>query len=146
MKPVHTIAACALVAVGSVAAIAEAKPAPTVGLRHTSLGEVLVSASGRTLYEFSKDHTNKDTCTATAGCTETWPPLRASGKPTAGAGVRGSLLSTITLSGGAKQVTYAGHPLYLYSGDSGPGETSYVGARQFGGSWDALNASGRAVK
>ena len=120
--------------------------AATVALRHTSLGEVLVSASGRTLYEFSKDHTNKDSCATISGCSEIWPPLRSSGKPTAGAGLRASLLSTITLAGGIKQITYAGHPLYLYSGDSGPGETAYVGARQFGGSWDAINASGHPVK
>ncbi|MFI4993711.1 MAG: hypothetical protein ACHQCH_08880 [Solirubrobacterales bacterium] len=49
-------------------------------------------------------------------------------------------------SAGGKQVTYAGHPLYTYSGDSGPGETSYVGEKQFGGTWYAINASGHTVK
>ena len=44
------------------------------------------------------------------------------------------------------QVTYAGHPLYTYTGDSGPGKTSYVGVKAFGGAWYALNASGGAVK
>lgn len=57
-----------------------------------------------------------------------------------------SLLSAIKLSTGASQVTYAGHPLYLYRGDSGPGDTAYVGANEFGGSWDALDATGRAVR
>jgi hypothetical protein len=42
--------------------------------------------------------------------------------------------------------TYAGHPLYTYSADSGPGKTSYVGAKQFGGTWYAINASGGTVK
>jgi hypothetical protein len=42
--------------------------------------------------------------------------------------------------------SYAGHPLYTYSGDSGPGETSYVGAKQFGGTWYAINASGNTVR
>ena len=72
--------------------------------------------------------------------------LTTTGKPKAGPGVSASKLSTITLSGGAKQVTYAGHPLYLYSFASGPGDTSYVGAMQFGGSWYAINAAGHAVK
>jgi predicted lipoprotein with Yx(FWY)xxD motif len=49
-------------------------------------------------------------------------------------------------STGGKQVTYAGHPLYTYSGDSGPGQTSYVGAKSFGGTWYAINASGGTVK
>jgi predicted lipoprotein with Yx(FWY)xxD motif len=43
-------------------------------------------------------------------------------------------------------VTYAGHPLYTYSADAAPGETSYVGERVFGGSWDAVDAAGRAVR
>jgi predicted lipoprotein with Yx(FWY)xxD motif len=60
--------------------------------------------------------------------------------------VKASSLSTIKLPGGASQVTYAGHPLYLYSGDSGPGETDYVGVSAFGGDWDAINAAGHAVK
>ena len=50
------------------------------------------------------------------------------------------------IPGGKTQVTYAGHPLYLYSGDSGPGETSYVGESMFSGRWYALNASGGAVR
>jgi hypothetical protein len=48
--------------------------------------------------------------------------------------------------GGARQVTYAGHPLYTYIGDAGPGDTSYVGQSQFGGKWFALNATGQIVK
>jgi predicted lipoprotein with Yx(FWY)xxD motif len=60
--------------------------------------------------------------------------------------VQASKLSSITLPGGAKQVTYMGHALYLYSGDEGPGETSYIGAREFGGSWYALTGAGRAVR
>jgi predicted lipoprotein with Yx(FWY)xxD motif len=113
----------------------------TVQLRHTSLGSILVSSSGRTLYEFTRDRGNKNSCTSIKGCSQVWPSLRANGRPTAGSGVKASLLST---SGG--QVTYAGHPLYLYSEDSGPGKTSYVGVKQFGGAWYALNASGGAVK
>jgi predicted lipoprotein with Yx(FWY)xxD motif len=118
----------------------------TVALRHTSDGSILVSGSGRTLYEFTKDHANKDSCAAISGCAEVWPALDARGRPTAGSGVKASLLSTINLPHGGKQVTYAGHPLYLYSGDSGPAEISYIGAKQFGGSWYAINASGRTVK
>jgi predicted lipoprotein with Yx(FWY)xxD motif len=43
-------------------------------------------------------------------------------------------------------VTYAGHPLYLYVGDSRAGETGYVGIHQFGGIWDALSAQGKMVR
>jgi predicted lipoprotein with Yx(FWY)xxD motif len=120
--------------------------AATVGLRRTNLGSILVNSSGRTLYEFTRDRTNKDSCAALRGCPEAWPPLKASGRPTAGPGVKASLLSSLSLPGGGKQVTYAGRPLYTYAGDGGPGETSYVGFKSFGGIWYAMNARGQAVK
>jgi predicted lipoprotein with Yx(FWY)xxD motif len=120
--------------------------AATVTLRHTSLGSILVNSSGRTLYEFTRDRTNKNTCAPISGCSEAWPSLKTSGRPTGGSGVKASLLSSINLPGGGKQVTYAGHPLYTYSGESGPGKTAYVGARAFGGTWYAISASGATVK
>jgi predicted lipoprotein with Yx(FWY)xxD motif len=122
--------------------VARSSAAATVQLRHTSLGSILVSSSGRTLYEFTKDRGNKNSCAAISGCSAIWPSLKASGRPTAGAGIKASMLSTTS----GNQVTYAGHPLYTYSGDSGPGKTSYVGAKQFGGTWYAVSASGGAVK
>ncbi len=120
--------------------------AAKVALRHTALGNILVTSSGFTLYEFTRDHAGADSCVHVSGCTETWPPLQTSAKPIAGPGVKASLLSTTRLPGGKTQATYAGHPLYTYSGDSGPGETYYVGQSLFGGRWYALNASGGAVR
>lgn len=125
---------------------AGASRATVVSLRHTSLGKILVNSSGHTLYEFTRDRGGKDSCASVHGCTQAWPPLLASGTPSAGSGVKASLLSTTKLANGSRQVTYAGHPLYTYSNDTGPGETSYVGVSSFGGSWYALNASGGAVK
>jgi predicted lipoprotein with Yx(FWY)xxD motif len=116
-----------------------------VELRHTSLGEILSTSSGFTVYEFTRDRSDKNSCVSVSGCSRAWPALQTSGTPTAGAGVKASLLSTTKLPGGARQLTYAGHPLYLYSGDGGPGETGYVGVHAFGGAWDALNAAGHAV-
>lgn len=120
--------------------------AAKVGLRHTRVGTILVSSSGRTLYEFTRDRPRSNSCVKIRECPEIWPALQTTGKPIAGPGVRASLLSTIKLPGGASQVTYAGHALYLYSGDSGPGQTSYVGELAFGGHWYAIDASGRTVK
>ena len=125
---------------------AHAARAAKITLRHTRLGNILATSSGFTLYEFTHDHSSANTCMHISGCSETWPALQTSGRPTAGPGVRASLLSTTRLPHGKTQATYAGHPLYLYSGDSGPGETSYVGESVFGGRWYALNASGGAVK
>ncbi len=118
----------------------------TVELRTTKLGAIVVDGAGFTLYEFTHDKKNKDTCMTISGCSSVWPALTVSGTPTAGAGVEAKKLSTITLSGGAHQVTYNGHPLYTYTGDSAPGETGYVGADEFGGHWYALNAKAKPVK
>jgi predicted lipoprotein with Yx(FWY)xxD motif len=149
--------ACAGAAAGAQASstTAHAAKAAKVQLRRTSRGKILVNGSGFTLYAFTKDPRNKDTClTSSSGgggygsssCPEVWPPLTTSGKPIAGAGVKASLLSTISLPGGRKQVTYAGHALYRYAPASAPGETSYIGEKQFGGKWDAVNAAGGLVK
>lgn len=82
---------------------------------------------------------------AIKGCKSVWPALTTSGKPIAGPGVNKSLLGTITIKGGKHQVTYAGHALFNYSFGS-KGSTSYVGAKEFGGFWYAVNAAGKAVK
>ncbi len=151
MKRAYFFLAIALASAASAATAASAQSnhpaarsssAATVQLRHTSLGNILVSSSGRTLYEFTRDHAHKSSCAAIRGCSPVWPSLKASSRPTAGSGVKASLLSTTS----GNQVTYAGHPLYTYSGDRGPGKTSYVGAKEFGGTWYAINAAGGTVK
>ena len=92
------------------------------------------------------DGRNSDRCVKIRECSKTWPALSSSGRPVAGPGVKASLLSTIKLPNGARQVTYAGHPLYLYANASERAETSYVGEEQFGGIWDAVNVAGGTVK
>jgi predicted lipoprotein with Yx(FWY)xxD motif len=141
------IAAVALVALALAASAAAGMTRPaTVKLAKSSLGKILVDGSGRTLYMFTKDRRGKDRCVGISGCTGTWPVLSTRGKPVAGAGAKSSLLGTITIAHGVKQVTYAGHPLYTYSGDFGPHQTDYVGTPEFGGTWYAVNAAGRTVK
>ncbi|MGP0101383.1 MAG: hypothetical protein ACLPUT_07160 [Solirubrobacteraceae bacterium] len=127
------------------AASAHASRATEVVLRHTSIGTILTTSSGFTLYEFTRDRADEDSCVKIRGCAQAWPALRTSGQPTAGSGVKASLLSSIRISGGARQVTYDGHALYTYSADS-RGSTSYVGVDAFGGRWYAVSASGHTVK
>jgi len=155
MRRTYILLAAAVAAAASGAAVASANGrsstahaarAAKVELRHTRLGPILATASGLTLFEFTRDRTNQDTCVKISGCSETWPALQTSGTPSAGPGVKASLLSTIRLSGGGKQVAYAGHALYLYTGDTQAGDTSYVGERAFGGTWYAINAAAHTVK
>jgi predicted lipoprotein with Yx(FWY)xxD motif len=153
MRPTRLLFAGVLVAAVSWAAIASARPpvghvaqTSTIELRETKLGKIITNSSGFTLFRFTKDAKNKDNCVGISGCPEVWPPLTVTGTPTAGPGLKASKLSTTTLPNGEKQVTYFGHPLYLYVGDKGPEETGYVGALEFGGHWYALNAKGGSVK
>jgi predicted lipoprotein with Yx(FWY)xxD motif len=112
----------------------------------TDLGKLVENGRGFTVYMFTRDRRNKDNCVLVPSCASFWPPLTTSGKALAGHGVKAKLIGSISLGHGVRQVTYAGHPLYTYSGDTGPGQTFYVGASQFGGQWFALNAAGHAVK
>ena len=54
-----------------------------------------------------------------------WPALTTKGTPVAGPGVSQKLLGTVQRPGIGSQVTYAGHPLYLF--DQKPLQTSGVG-------------------
>jgi predicted lipoprotein with Yx(FWY)xxD motif len=147
------LAGAAAVAAGAFAAGAQGA-APTahasrvakIELRHTRIGTILTTSSGFTLYEFTRDHGKTNSCVKITNCSGSWPALQTTGSPIAGPGVRSSMLSQTSLPGAKKQVTYAGHPLYLYDGDTGPAETDYVAERAFGGNWYAINASGSSVK
>ena len=103
------------------------------------LGKILVDSKGLTLYTFQKDTGSKSMCAG--NCASIWPPLTASGHPT-GSGVDSSMLGTTKRSDGSTQVTYAGHPLYTYTADSGPGSTVGNGFNEFGGIWNAVLPSG----
>ncbi len=142
-----TLAGCAaaLAAAPSSGATVAASRAATVRLAQTGLGEILVDGSGRTLYLFTRDHHDKDSCARVAGCLEAWPALTTTHRPVAGANVKSSLLGTIKLHGRVRQVTYAGHPLYTYALESLRGSTFNIGADEFGGAWYAINAAGQAV-
>jgi len=115
----------------------------TVSVASTGLGKILVDSQGRTLYLFQQDKGTNSTCSG--GCATAWPPLRASGKPTAGAGAKASLLGTTPRSDGKPQVTYDGHPLYGYQGDSKPGDTNGQGVNGFGALWYVLAPSGNEI-
>ena len=125
------------------ATVKPASGSATVSVASTGLGKILVDSQGRTLYLFEKDSSGKSACSG--GCAAAWPPLRASGKPTAGGGATSSLIGTTPRSDGKPQVTYNGHPLYGYQGDSNAGDTNGQGISAFGGAWYVLSATGDAV-
>jgi predicted lipoprotein with Yx(FWY)xxD motif len=108
-----------------------------------SLGTILVNGNGRTLYLFEADTSNTSTCQG--ACSVVWPPLLTAGAPTAGGSAKSNLLGTTKRPNGVKQVTYNGHPVYMYAGDRNPGETNGQGLNQFGALWYVLDANGNKV-
>jgi predicted lipoprotein with Yx(FWY)xxD motif len=108
-----------------------------------SAGAFLTSGSGRTVYLWAKDGTNMSACSG--ACAAAWPPVPATGKLTATGGAKASDLGTITRSDGTKQVTYDGHPLYYFVGDSAPDQTSGQGSDSFGAKWWLVAPSGAQI-
>jgi predicted lipoprotein with Yx(FWY)xxD motif len=102
-----------------------------------------VNSQGRTLYLFKADQGTKSACTG--ACAAAWPPLLVKGKPTLGNGINASLIRTATRPEGTTQLTYNGHPLYLFAQDQKAGETNGQGVSAFGAAWFALNSAGNQV-
>jgi predicted lipoprotein with Yx(FWY)xxD motif len=104
----------------------------------TRKGTVLVNAQGRTLYWFAKDTSTKSRCNGS--CTTYWPPVL--GKATAAGTSLPHGFGTIKRSDGKTQVTYDGHPLYTYAGDTAVGQLNGNGLNASGGLWWAITPSG----
>lgn len=136
------LAALAVLAAVAQTSGAAASKSATVSVRTTKLGRVLVDAQGRTLYLFMKDRNDKSACAG--ACAAGWPPLLTSGKPKAGTGVASKLLGTTARKSG-RQVTYDGHPLYTYAGDSKAGQTNGEGSNAFGAAWYVLAPNGHRI-
>ncbi len=103
---------------------------------NAKLGDILVTTKGFTLYRYTPDTATKVACTGS--CAAYWPPLVLTGGavvPT-GTGVTG--LGTIKDPNGKLQVTYKGHPLYTYKGDTAPGTTNGQGVLK---TWYAVTVS-----
>jgi predicted lipoprotein with Yx(FWY)xxD motif len=96
-----------------------------------TLGDLLVDSSGRTLYLFEKDQGTTSACTG--ACLGTWPAYKPAGTATVAAGLDPTKLGIVN-----GQLTYAGHLLYSYAGDTKPGDTNGAAIP----SWDAVSPTG----
>jgi predicted lipoprotein with Yx(FWY)xxD motif len=127
------------------AAYGSGSRAATIKTRHTSLGTILVDSKGRTIYLFEKDKTKKSTCSG--ACATNWPPVTTSGAPKAAGGVAARKLGTTKRSDGSTQVTYNGHPLYLFVADQNkPGSTKGEGINAFGAEWYVMGTNGKKIE
>jgi predicted lipoprotein with Yx(FWY)xxD motif len=128
---------------GSSAAGVSTSPSSTVvQTRGSNLGQILVDAQGRTVYLFAKDTGPTSNCVG--ACTSAWPPVPVSAAPHAAGGASASALGVI-VSGSGRQLSYAGHPLYYFAGDSKAGQTHGQALDEFGAKWFVLNAAGAAI-
>jgi predicted lipoprotein with Yx(FWY)xxD motif len=105
---------------------------------HTAMGTVLATSQGFTVYRFSKDHGTTSACTG--ACAVAWPPVTGTPKAASGASLSGKF-GTITRSGGVRQATYNGYPLYTFKADTAPGDTRGNDVPSFGGTWYAVTVS-----
>jgi predicted lipoprotein with Yx(FWY)xxD motif len=139
MKPTVLIlaAACLALVVPSTAMGA------TVKVRDTRYGPILVDGRGHALYLFNRERTTQSRCYG--ACARAWPPFTTRQTPKAGRGSRRGLLGTTRRRGGAKQVTYNGHPLYFYVDDRKPGQVLCHDVFEFGGRWLVLTRRGNPV-
>ena len=140
-RAVVGISVAALVVFG-ISVAAAGGPAPTAAggtLKTATIGgvRVLTNAGGFTLYWFAPDTPTSSTCYRT--CAGYWPPV--TGTPTAGPGVTGTL-GTIKRSDGTTQITYNGHPLYTYVGDTAPGQAFGNNLNLNGGLWHEVTVPG----
>jgi predicted lipoprotein with Yx(FWY)xxD motif len=134
------LAAVALLLLGlAVAGANSAAPAATgTALRTTTIGgtTVLTNAKGFTLYSFAPDTPTTSKCYGS--CAAYWPPV--TGTTAAGQGLPGKV-ATITRTGGSHQLTYNGHPLYTYIGDTAPGQARGNNLNLNGGLWREIRVS-----
>jgi predicted lipoprotein with Yx(FWY)xxD motif len=164
--PAATLALTATPAMASTAR--SAAPSGTeIIVANTAFGPSLAVGSGPfknyTLYYITSDHGTSFGCTTGATSTPIgpltctgpsndknaeWPAITTNGKPVAGPGVHQYLLGRVYRKGIGWQVTYAGHPLYLF--DEQPGAETGEGWDEPGlppwhGVWWLISASGQPV-
>ena len=113
----------------------------TVLVADSDVGQILTAADGMTVYLFMPDDQGAPTCTDS--CAEQWPPVTVDDATqiTGGDGVDASLLDTVEHPEGI-QVTYNGWPLYVFAGDSSPGDTNGQGQ---GGVWYVVDPTGNPI-
>ena len=138
-----------------------------ISVENTVFGPALVVGSGPfkgfSLYFLSWDKPTVYGCTT--GVTKTpvgpitctgpsndknaeWPAITTNGRPVAGRGVSRKLLGTVKRKGVGTQITYAGHPLYLF--DQMPGTVTGEGWFEPGlppwfGIWWLMSPGGHPV-
>ena len=107
----------------------------------TSLGRLVGLDNGLFVYVNVAERRNRPSCFG--ACTDEWRPVVSEGTPMARGGADPRLVGTVQRGQGLLQVTYAGHPLYFYAGQT---RSLEVNGQGVGGTWFVISVSGRPVR
>jgi predicted lipoprotein with Yx(FWY)xxD motif len=109
----------------------------------TSLGQVVGTIAGIVAYTDTSEHAGHFVCT-TSSCTTTWHPWVTYGASVhAASGVQQSMIGSVKRPDGSVQMTYSGHPLYLYAHTQHAVQANAQGA---GGVWYVVGTDGTVIK
>lgn len=137
------LAVAVVTGVVAASAMAASSSHPTVKVMKTSsLGKLLATSSGLTLYHYTDDKAGKIDCKG--ACAKLWPPLLVKGsvKPAVGPGLSTAKLGTVKRPDGGVQVTYNGFPLYRYAPDAKAGDVKGQGLFK---SWYVIAPTGKLI-
>ena len=125
-------------AVAGASSPAPAATSTSAGLKTTTIGgtTVLTNAGGFTLYSFAPDTQTASKCYG--NCAAYWPPVIGT---VPASPILPGTVGTITRTSSARQLTYNGHPLYTYIGDSAPGQANGNNLNLNGGLWHEVRVS-----
>jgi predicted lipoprotein with Yx(FWY)xxD motif len=132
------VSVLAVPSAATAAGAATTSGATVISMEASAFGKILVVGSGQyegySVYLLTSDNPPAFGCTTTVqqlppgpiACTgpeggqSEWPAVTTTGTPVAGTGVKQTLLGMVSRSDlGTNQVTYAGHPLYLFDMSAG---------------------------
>ena len=106
-----SLAAGVIILFAASADAAGAPAAPTNG--------VLATSAGATVYTFDKDTVGSGKSACNGPCAQLWPPVAAQASDAASGD-----WSIVTRDDGSKQWAYKGAPIYTFSKDAKPGDTT----------------------
>nr|WP_299243555.1 hypothetical protein [uncultured Halomonas sp.] len=107
-------------------------------------GRYLTNRQKRSLYLFSQDEPGSAS-TCVDECVNAWPPYIIQGDLQLGKGLDSNKLDSIEREDGSNQVTYAGWPLYYFSGDKRPGDALGQDVKHLGSKWYLVSPQGEKV-
>jgi predicted lipoprotein with Yx(FWY)xxD motif len=125
--------------------------APTINAQTegmTTADPVLATASGRAVYGLASETASQLICTDTGHCIPVWKPVltdAADDAAVAGPSVTQAMLGTFDRTFGTTtvhQVSYNGHPLYTYQGDTAANQDNGQWQNTAGHFWGTVFPSG----